>query len=226
MQELEILKETFSKEENQLISIPLLISAVCGDKGAAFDIARTLIETPFLLKDKILWTKIEKFMRGTFLCDEDRSKFDELITMGDKKEDNALRILNYIDKAENMEKVQYIINATRALILNYVDRETFFRVCSYLTDSLMEDLYYLKENIESKDLPYSLSVQSLFSLGLMYQSKIDPEGNTLYSFTSAAVLVDEYSLSFSDEGRYPDKTKPLEIVAPKSEIKSYAVFGQ
>lgn len=98
--------------------------------------------------------------------------------------------MNIIDRAETLQKISYLINATRCLLENLIDRETYFRICHTITNTLEDDLAFLGEHIFETDLPYNISIQGLFTSGLMYQSVIDANGDQKYSFTPLAQIVD------------------------------------
>lgn len=112
--------------------------------------------------------------------------------------------MNIIDRAETLQKISYLINATRCLLENLIDRETYFRICHTITNTLEDDLAFLGEHIFETDLPYNISIQGLFTSGLMYQSVIDANGDQKYSFTPLAQIVDRYAISSNNIERYPD----------------------
>ena len=119
--------------------------------------------------------------------------------------DKPLSFLN-IDRAETQQKIRYLINATRCLLADFIDRPTYsyFRLCHAITHTLEEDLLFLKEHIKEKDLPYSTYTQGLLTVGLMYQSVLDGNGEQKYSFTPVARLVDRFAVSYDDVERYPN----------------------
>ena len=82
--------------------------------------------------------------------------------------------------------------------------ETYFRICHTITNTLEDDLAFLGEHIFETDLPYNISIQGLFTSGLMYQSVIDANGDQKYSFTPLAQIVDRYAISSNNIERYPD----------------------
>lgn len=66
-----------------------------------------------------------------------------------------------------------------------------------------EDLSFLGDNINEKDLPYGLHNQRLLISGLMYQSVIEANGEQKCSFTQLAECVDRYAFSYNNVERYP-----------------------
>ena len=112
--------------------------------------------------------------------------------------------MSIIDRVETQQKISYLINATRCLLENLIDRATYFRICHTITNTLEEDLAFLGEHIFEADLPYDISIQGLLTSGLMYQSVIDANGDQKYSFTPLAQIVDQYAISSNNIERYPD----------------------
>lgn len=112
--------------------------------------------------------------------------------------------MSIIDRVETQQKISYLINATRCLLENLIDRATYFRICHTITNTLEEDLAFLGEYIFEADLPYDISIQGLLTSGLMYQSVIDANGDQKYSFTPLAQIVDQYAISSNNIERYPD----------------------
>ena len=131
----------------------------------------------------------------------------KLVELGDEKE-TILRLLKCIDDAENMKKVWFLVNATRALLANLIEHKDYFRVCNAITNTLEEDLVFLSQHIGESDIKYSNSVQGLFNSGLMYQSVYDGgnaagESDQRYSFTPFAQVVERYAINFNNVDKYP-----------------------
>lgn len=136
-----------------------------------------------------------------------------------EKQDSVLRLVECIDRAETQKKVHFLINATRCLLVDFIDRPTYFRICHAVTHSLEEDLVFLGEHINEEDIPYSVYVQGLLTAGLMYQSVIDGNGDQKYSFTPLAEMVDRYAVSYENIERYPDPTSiPSSFTAPQPKL--------
>lgn len=121
-----------------------------------------------------------------------------------KKEENSFRLIEYIDRVETQKKIQYLVNATRCLLADFIDIATYFRICHAVTYTLDEDLQFLKTHIEKSNLSYDAYVQGLLTAGLMYQSVIDGNGDQKYSFTPMAEDVDRFAVSYDNLERYPN----------------------
>lgn len=182
------------------------LDALLGDPISAGKIIIALASSPFFIRDQLFWTKIEMFLNGVYLKEDDCATLRAKLTENGEKQENALRLVECIDRAETQTKIRYLINATRCLLVNFIDHPTYFRICHAVTQSLQEDLEFLSEQIYEEDIPYSANVQGLLTAGLMYQSVIDGNGDQKYSFTPLAGIVDQYAVSYENVERYPNPT--------------------
>ena len=181
------------------------LNALMGNPVSAGKVISNLAKAPFLLSEKLFWTKIDAFINGVYLPEEDRLKLCAKLTEKGEHRDNAFRLLSYIEKAENMRKIDYLINATRCFLSDFIDRSEYFRICHAIVHTLEEDLIFLSERIFDKDISANLHTQGLLTSGLMYQSVIDTNGdNNGYSFTEFAHVVDEYAVSYKNLKKYPN----------------------
>lgn len=208
---IERIKDLISKGEIQEASTNILedsINAVLGDPVSIGRIIRALAESPFLIREQLFWSKMEAFLNGVYLSEDDCAKLRAKLTKDGEKEDNAFRLVESIDRAETQQKIRYLINATRCLLTDFIDRPTYFRICHAITHTLEEDLGFLGEHIYEADIPYNNFVQGLLTAGLMYQSVIDTKGDQKYSFTPIAGIVDQYAVNYDNVVRYPNPTQP------------------
>ena len=143
-------------------------------------------------------------MSGVYLNEDDCAKLRSKLVDGQTNKDNVFRLVECIDRAETQRKVAFLINATRCLLTDFIDLQTYFRICYMITHNLEEDLLFLAEHIFESELPYSMYTQGLLSTGLMYQSIIDADGEQKYSFTLFAGMVDQYAISYDNIERYPN----------------------
>lgn len=193
------------------------INALLGDPVSAGRIIIALARSPFLFREKLFWGKIEQYLNGVYVEEEDRAKLCAKLVENGTSSENAKRLVACIDRAETSRKIQYLINATRCLLADFIDRETFFRICRAITDSLDEDLQYLRDHLGENNLSYNDNVQGLYSSGLMCLSMIGGEENK-YSFTPIAFTVDEYAVSYHDVERYPNPCADAQHQLPNATI--------
>lgn len=210
------------------------VEALLGNPVSAAKALVTLGKFPFLIREEIFWSKMERFLNGVFLSEDNCLKMCAKLAENGKKRENAVRLIECIDRAETEKVIDYLVNATRSLLAEYINLSTFFRITHIVTHTIVEDLEYLKEHIDESELPYDECVQGLLTAGLMYQSIIDgggldneDEDESRYSFTLIARIVDQYAVSYGDENRYPNPLKNYnEDKKVKSKIKGVtAQFG-
>lgn len=197
------------------------INAVLGDPISIGKIIIAITKSPFFIREQLFWTKMEAFLNGVYLDENDRAKLCAKLTEDGENQNNTLRLIESIDRAETQQKICYLINATRCLLTDFIDRPTYFRICHAVTHTLEEDLVFLSEHIYETDLPYNTFVQGLLTSGLMYQSVIDAYGEQKYSFTPIAGIVDQYAVSYDNVERYPD---PIQLAhnfgSPQAKLPS------
>lgn len=180
------------------------IDAALGNPISAGKILIFLARSPFLIREQLFWTKLEAFLNGVYLSEDDSANLRARLTENGEKPENAVRLVESIDGAETQQIVHYLINATRCLLTDFIDRPRYFRICHVVTHTLEEDLKYLAEHVDEEELSYCISIQGLLTSGLMYQSVFDGNREQKYSFTDIARLVDRYAVSYDNDGRYPN----------------------
>ena len=178
------------------------LAALLGDPIAIAKLVIALGTSPFFIRDQLFWSKLEMFLNGVYIEADDRTKLCAKLTVKGETHDAQARLIECIDRAETTSKVQYLINATRCLLSDFVTLEEYFRICHAVTHTLSEDLNYLRVHIFEENLEYNNNIQGLFSSGLMYQSVLGE--NVRYSFTPIAFSVDMYAVSYEDVNRYPN----------------------
>lgn len=205
-------KLLISNEEVKEVSEDIFedtIKAILGDPFSVGKILFTIMKFPFFFREQIFWPKMKAFLNGVYTNDDDdKAKLRAKLNENGEERDNACRLIECIDRAETQQKIRYLINATRCLLVEFIDLQTFFRICHVIKNTLEEDLQFLRKNILSEsDHEYNPCTQGLLTAGLMYQSVIDANGNQRYSFTPTAELVDKFAVSYDDVNRYPNPTK-------------------
>lgn len=215
---IELAKEIVNNEEIKDASYSILedsLNAILGNPVSAGKVFLELSNYPFLLREEMFWGKLSSFLNGVYLSDKDCRKLCAKLEESGNQKDNAVRLLQCIDRAESSANIGFLINATRSVLANYICLDEFFRICHAITHTLKEDLMFLKSNIDNIDVPYTWCVQGLISTGLMYHRVLDGgeittdgevKSSQNYSFTPLARLVDQYAVSFDDVDRYPNPT--------------------
>ncbi|MBQ2916474.1 MAG: hypothetical protein IJE51_06750 [Clostridia bacterium] len=183
--------ETFWKDNAYLIKLGLIITKL-----------------PLSIRDYVLWKRVEKLIRGIKSDPDFEARFAAKIANTDKREDFARRIILILDKIDESEKVDYIINAMRALCWNKIDNSQFFRICKAIRGVYIDDLIFLKDHYkEDRYFFMDMTVQELTSYNLMYMAVVDggspdPEYKpSTHAFTELGALVYYNALNYEQPKR-------------------------
>ena len=178
--------------------------------------------------------KIIKFLNGiSTIPVENREKFISKVEYTFTT--HSERLLTIINKIDDNKKIEYIVNLFKALVNEKIDFSLFFRLCNCIEISLSEDLLYIKEEIDNKEIFENLQLQFLEKNNLVKKltstpmvSKIElSQGNIFfkYNFTDFARLLDKYALSYEDD-KYNYSINELESANKKIEIPAGTILYQ
>ena len=166
------------------------------------------ITNPLIVLDLFYFRKFAKFYIGLdILNNESKIKLsDKLFGQNDKGRENAIKILTYINKTEDEKNIDFIVNATRAYLLDYegIDQNLYFRIVKTISVLMNEDLIFIKNKMSNSQFTGNEMIHSLYNHGLMVLSTIDQERSAeeqYYSFTEFARNLDKFALSLTDEDR-------------------------
>lgn len=205
------------------------ISALTGDRVAAARVMFSLMESPFLIQERMFWSKFEAFLNGIDISEEERFKFCAKLTKDGEKGENPYRLVEAINRCDTKNKITYLVSASRCLAAEFIDLNTYFRIVHTVMSCLQEDLEFVIENItQNGEYEYNDVVQGLMNCGLMYQSVIDANGCDKYTFTPFASKLDIYSLSYENVERYPrvmSGVSSSERTKRPTEVNVIARFG-
>lgn len=188
------------KNKNKKL-IENLMKGVTGDLFAAKDALQYIISSPFFIREILFWDKFEMFTTGVFANDEDIRKLSEIFADNEDKEDYAKRIIKILDDIDINKKVKYLINLTRSLLDNFIEKSDYYRLCNALINTLDEDLQYINMNINTHNLKENLYINFLQQSGLVKQTVISSNDNE-FEFTRLAQLLDKYGLDFGNDLKY------------------------
>ena len=211
IEEAKLLASNNTVKEDSENFINNIIEGVLGNPLAIAKVIVAIAKSPFYIREQLFWSKLETFLNGIYLEESDLATLRAKLAENGNSNENALRLVASIDRAETMQKIQYLVNATKCFLTNFIDRPTYFRICHAVTYTLEEDLSFLKEHIDEEDLVYGIYVQGLLTTGLMYQSVIDGDDESKYSFTPLAGLVDQYAVSYENLERYPNPKQITDV---------------
>lgn len=132
----------------------------------------------------------------------------------ENREQNGMRLLGYVDKADSKQKMSYYINATRSLLMGHIDNTNYFRIIKAVSETLNEDLKYLsKIAINVNAIKGNIQLLALERSGLVLQAGIDANESIEtqdYAVSNLGRMVDKYAISLENDERqryYKSKVK-------------------
>lgn len=203
----EKIKRLVSSNEVKEASTDLLEdvgNTLLGNPVSGAKVLISVLKSPEFIQQQIFWAKLQALLEGLDLDEDEMLQMSAALAKDGNKDDNVVRLVSYIDRAESLRKVDCFVNVTRCLLAGYIDLELYFRICQAVTNTQLEDLMYLRGHISEQDLRYNRNVQGLITTGLMATSIVGADQR--YSFTPLADDVDRFAVSFKDVDRYPDPT--------------------
>lgn len=194
-------------------------SALFGDPVSAAKAITALFKSPIMLQNYIFWTKFRMYLEDIYTDDETSQKLSAVFAENEEQIEFAERIISAVDKIETKSKVLYISNLTRALLQKFICKDDYYRFIWCIVNIPHEDLIYLSENIECKDIFDNIHLRFLekFSLvtrenvPMFTKQQIEQEQDCYkYNFIDFAKALDKFSLSYGTEKyKYSDIQPPL-----------------
>lgn len=189
--------------------VETIIGVATHDPLSVAKIAAFLSDKTYTEIQKIPYLQIKKYLDGVKRVEElgNSCKIaDKLFSDPKRKNDNAMRIYKLVTSTDTEKKIDYLIDATRSMLLGLIDTDEMFRIFRAIVDSLPEDLDYLSSIVE-KSGPFTGNIQilALERSGLMISAGIDANADVeeqQYHITTLGFMVDRYALSLSNEERW------------------------
>lgn len=186
-----------------------IIGVATHDPLSVAKIAAFLSDKTYTEIQKLPYLQIKKYLDGVKRVEElgNSCKIaDKLFSDPKRKNDNAMRIYKMVTSTDTEKKIDYLIDATRSMLLGLIDTDEMFRIFRAIVDSLPEDLDYLSSIVE-KSGPFigDIQILALERSGLMISAGIDANADIekqQYHITTLGFMVDRYALSLSNEERW------------------------
>lgn len=123
--------------------------------GAPLPIAKILFrvgQSLLSLGDAIFWRKYQRFLEGVYPTEAEGREFAAKLASDGKSQENALRLISCIDRADTIQKIDYLINASRTLSVGFIDLPTYFRICHAIESCIAEDLvFFIRPYLGNRD---------------------------------------------------------------------------
>ncbi len=189
--------------------VETIIGVATHDPLSVAKIATFLSDKTYTEIQKVPYLQIKKYLDGVKRVEElgNSCKLaDKLFSDPKRKKDNAMRIYKMVTSTDTEKKIDYLIDATRSMLLGLIDTDEMFRIFRAIVDSLPEDLDYLSSIVE-KSGPFigDIQILALERSGLMISAGIDANADIekqQYHITTLGFMVDRYALSLSNEERW------------------------
>ena len=107
-----------------------LVELLFPEQAAVASVAHVALRIPGTIRDYRLYQKFKKFITAIREKDiSDSIKFSsQLFGNPDTARENALRLVQYIDKAETLTVVDYMVNASRAVGNQMISESQYYRI--------------------------------------------------------------------------------------------------
>lgn len=191
-------------------SLEILIDAIALNPIAIGKLVALLSDKTFTAVQKIPYMQLKRYIDGVRKAEEnlaDGCKLaDKLFSDPKKRNENGMRVYKMVTSSDTERKIDYLVDATRSMLLGFIDPEMMFRAFRAIVETLPEDLDYLSGLIE-KGGPYkgNIRVHALVRAGLMISAGIDAEADIEeqdYEISTLGYVVDQFVLSINDENRW------------------------
>ena len=174
----------------------LLLGNSTAGKKIAIDAAKFVYEMPNL----IFFNKMRKFLECSYdeICLKEKVKFAEKF-LGDDYKKYIKRQIELINSINDENKVDYLANLTRAVILGFIDVNVYFKLAYIINQSTIEELEYLSKNIK-KTIENNIYTFALQQVGLIEKIvNVGLGGGIHYEYTSFAINLDKFALKYNEE---------------------------
>ena len=176
-----------------------------GDPLGYLSLVKNGIQAASNVRNALFYNKLEKFVNG-MMSDEALIKLaDKLGTMDyDEKVNFNKRLIVSIEKIDEEEKIDYIVNASRAFTWDLITKDDFFRICLTIERCYFGDLKWTEKNYnKSFKSEGNTTIFELLNNGIMtiqtnsiYSGTLDL--TTYYMFSSFAKILYENSLAYEE----------------------------
>lgn len=205
MNELIELKDVGAEFDNLVDPI---IGLLLPEHAAVASVAHAALKFPGTSRDLRLYQKFGKFITAIRERDlNDSVKFSSKLFGNEKTaRENALRLVQYIDKAETLTVIDYMVNASRAVGNQLITETEYYRILWALTNTFPDDLHYFRTIATAEDvIQGNTQIIALAQSGLMISAGTDANRSVEeqdYAVSSFGAMVDRYALSLEDEERW------------------------
>lgn len=156
------------------------------------------------------WSKMQRFLTGTFKNYEEQLKFSANFGADEKTYiNNVTRIVGIITLVETYFQVDYIANLTRAKCTFEIDTPLYFRLVKIIQNCTPDELDYLSRLDVNAHLQNSAVVSVLMTQGIIQQ--IHTSNGSYYSLSELGRYLKYYALNYGDDNFSIPEPKPMPL---------------
>ena len=215
--EVKELEKNISTDRDAMDFIEILVLAIGHDPMAIAKITETIANNAYTAIQRIPYRQMMRYINGMKKVEDELGEAcklsEKLFSNPNKRDENAMRVYKMVTSAETVRKIDYLVDASRSMLIGLIDNEMMFRIFRAIIESLPEDLDYLAGLIE-KEGPFkgNIRIHALARTGLMITAGIDSNSDVEeqeYHISSLGYAVDQFALSLNNEDRcfwYRQKT--------------------
>lgn len=204
-----------------------MVGAFFGSPSAIIKAGEKILKAPFDLRNKFFWDNYEYFLSQIKLTDNEREELRNKLVVDGDYEENTKRIIYTIYNVDMKKKIDYIVYATRSLMDEKISVDDYFRICNTIVAVIYEDLVYLKDNIDKKELDYNMSVQALLNVGVVTRGQDPTNPEYSYFFTPYAEKIYKFAICPEDHHNIAfQNPKPASYLEETSKDEIRGLFNK
>lgn len=188
--------DIFKNEGKEILS--LFGDCVTGGIDSYSKLISKMSSFAFGFNTMFFMAKLKMYIEGVFEPDDNAKRKLAKKLVNDKEKLEYIHIvLKAIDEVETDSKMSYIINLSLALMNDFIQKEDFYRMIMAIKRLLNQDLIYMAENINQKNLKNNVHVDALLYNGLVYISNIPIDDQPeVYNFTELAKKINKFAFEY------------------------------
>lgn len=202
-------------------------------KNGALELASTVFGVPVILgkivkdvvvgiSDILFWDKMTRFLKRALLDYDSQTKLASRFNNNNNAyKKYAKRLIHIINSVNDDQKIEYIADLTRCLLLCQLDFNLYYKLINFISVCTPEELEYIRKYDYNARSSLNLGISILYQYGLFAQV-VDDGGIAKYTLSSFGKALKQNSLNFNDglneQERYTsyDQMEALSIPEPIS----------
>lgn len=194
--------------EDSFEFVETLALAISNEPVAVAKLLAIVTDKTYTAVQRVPFEQMKRYLEGVKRVEElgkGCTLSDKLFSNPAKRNENAMRVYKTVISVDTEKKIDYLVNATRSMLLGLIDVEMMFRIFQAILESLPEDLDYLSTLVQRTG-PFEgdIRILALARTGLVISAGINANADIEkqdYLVSSLGYSVDQFALSVDDESR-------------------------